>query len=460
MHALLVAGALLPVIVDHADGRSELALAEDTSGVVAAPRVTDGTPQTVTVAVVLLDLEGSPPQTFTPADAAARMATVRAYYQELSYGIWNIESEVLGPFTVARPASCDLDTIGNLARATVDLSGFDHVAVTLPGNDQTGLDCACGVAWLGRTPAQPDPRILHTSLYTCTDANAFAHELGHAFGLHHASKAHCAGEVYRRGVHDACTIEEYGNQFNTMGNGLGHMNAFQKGTMRWLDGCNNVRVSRDAVFELVAIPLASDDVQSLQIPTGDSRDGNPLFYYVEYRNPDLAGFNAGGDPPREQGPGVHVDVAPDLIVDDGDRRPLLLDLSDGTPDDFVDPRLTAGRSYVDPDGRVTIAVLAIDGERATVQVSFPGGGGGTNTCNDGSAPPEPGTPDAGVAGDPDGGAPAVDDDATVTGGCCSSGGGPAGSALLAALLACAAVAPRRGRRAAVALTGRRARRAA
>ncbi len=443
MYALLVAGALLPVIVDHADGTSELRYQEDTSGIVAPAHVIGGAPQTVRVAVVLLNFAGSAPQGFTPDDGRARLATVRAYYQELSYGIWNIEGDVLGPFTVARPADCDLDTIGKVARAAVDVSGYDHVAITLPRNQDTGFDCACGVAWLGRTPAQPDPRVMHTSLYTCTDPNAFAHELGHAFGLHHAAKAHCDGQVYRRNVHDACEIEEYGNQFNTMGNGLGHMNAFQKGTMRWLDGCNNVRVSADGIFELVAIPVASDDIQSLQIATGGTRDGNPLFYYVEYRNPALATFNAGGDNPRERGPGVHIDVAPDLVVDDGDRRPLILDLSDGTPDDFVDPRLTAGRSYTDPDGRVTITVEAIGTDRATVRVSFPGGGSGASTCNDGTAPPLPGSPDAGVSDDAGAdGAPAVDD-GDLTGGCCSTGGDPTGGVALALLVLLAVTRARR-----------------
>lgn len=434
MHALLVAAALVPFVVDHADGTSELRYAEDTSGVVTAAHLTGGAPQTVRVAVVLLNFSGSPAQTFTPADGRARLATVRAYYQELSYGIWNVEGDVLGPFTVARPANCELDTIGNLARATVDVSGYDHVAITLPRNEDTGFDCACGVAWLGNTPAQPNPRVLHTSLYTCTDPNAFAHELGHAFGLHHAAKAHCDGEMYRRSVHDVCEIEEYGNQFNTMGNGLGHMNAFQKGTMRWLDGCNNVRVTTDAVFELVAIPVASDDIQSLQIATGDTRDGNPLFYYVEFRNPALATFNAGGNNPREKGPGVHIDVAPGFAADDGDRRPLILDLSTGTPNDYVDPRLTAGRSFTDPDGRVTITVAAIGTDRATVQVSFPGGGSGTNTCNDGSTPPMPMPPDAGVSDDagPGSDAAPAGEDGTITGGCCSStGGDPIGGVALA-----------------------------
>lgn len=440
MQTLLVAAALLghiqAYVEDHADGTSRIGYAFVHDPPVA--RVVGGEPGTVRVAVVLLDFAGSAPQDFDTADAAARMATVRGYYQELSYGIWNIESDVFGPYTVARPANCSLDTIGALARAQADLSAYHHVAITLPANDDTGLDCACGVAWLGRTPAQADPEILHTSLYTCTDANAFAHELGHGFGLHHASILDCAGVPLRRNLHDACAIAEYGNQFNTMGNGLGHMNAFQKATMRWLDGCNVLRVSRDAIVELVPIPVASDAVQALQIATGDSRDGNPLYYYVELRDPSRATFNAGGVPPREQGPGVHIDVAPGVSVSDVDRRPVLLDLSTGTPGGFVDPRLIAGRSYADPDGRVTITVLEIDADGARVEVTFPGGGSGDNTCIDGSTPPVPSAPpDAGVATSPDAGSPADEDDGgDVTSGCgCGSGGGPGGGtgALLIAL---------------------------
>jgi hypothetical protein len=352
--------------------------------------------------MVLLNFQGVTPQRFTPADGRARLTTVHDYYQELSYGIWNVEGNVFGPLQIPRPPDCDLGRIGDLARgaaaaAGISLAGFDHVAVTLPSNSDSGLGCACGVAWLGSTPAQRTPRLGETSYYTCTDPNAFAHELGHGFGLHHAATASCNGVSYRRNVHEACAIAEYGNQFNTMGNGLGHMNAFQKTTMKWMDRCNTVTVTRDATFEIDAIQAPSDRVQGLQIPTGDTRQSQPLFYYVEYRNPALARFNAGGSTPRERGPGVHIDVGRSPTTSSGDARPVLLDVSANQPGRFEDPRLTAGRSFADPDGRVSIDVLETTREKARVRVTFPGGGTGNNTCTDGSTPPGPGTPPTPVA---------------------------------------------------------------
>lgn len=435
-------------IVDNADGTSRTGYVIEARAPDVAP--VGGPVSNVKVAFVLLDFDGVTPQDNTVAEVRGYADTVRSYYRELSYGTFTVDSDVFGPYHVPRPADCSLETVGALARqqATahgVAIDAFDHVGITLPANN--GIDCACGVAWLGRSPAQPDARVEHTSLYTCVESNAFAHELGHAFGLHHASHADCGGAAMRRDPYGTCDLDEYGNQFNVMGNGLGHMNAFQKGTMTWLNACNVVRVTSDATFRVRAIASSSGDVQGLQIATGDLRDGNPLYYYVEYRDPALAGFNAGGATPREKGPGLHIDVAPDLAVDDGDRRPLLLDLSAMNVGNYGDPRLTPGRSFVDPDGRVTIELVGAADGVAEVRVTFPNGGSGANVCLDGSTPPVPADPiDAGVppGGDVDAGENGADGD--LSGGCCDAGGNaPAPSAALLALLTLVSIARRQRR---------------
>jgi M6 family metalloprotease-like protein len=351
-----------------------------------------GTARTAKVAILPLVFPGST-AAITVSTAQQRLSTVQAYYKELSYGTWTVQGTALSALNMARPANCDLDTINNSARAAaksqgINLDVYDHVAFVIPNN--SGLaNCACGLAWVGNPPTSTSPSIGKGSLYTCTDANAFAHEMGHGFGMTHASAARCGvGVAYRRDPFTNCGVEEYGNAFNTMGGGLGHMTSFHKSSMGWLNKCNNVYVSRNATYDLIPIQTSSTGIQSLRISTGgDTEGGKPLYYYVEYRNPALATFNAGpGDAP-EVNTGVHINVAQDARSNGSQgSRPLLLDLAPNYPNTSRDPRLTAGRTYTDPDGRVSISVLSQDSGKARVRVTFPNGGSGTNVCSDGTQP--------------------------------------------------------------------------
>ncbi|MET0404425.1 MAG: RICIN domain-containing protein [Cystobacter sp.] len=349
----------------------------------------NGTPRTVRVAILPLVFPGTTAR-IDATTARQRLDTVSAYYKELSYGAWTVQGDALAALNLAKPANCNLDTIANAARAAAkaagrDLSVYAHVGFVIPNNPGF-TDCACGLAWVGRPPAAGNS-FGDGSLYTCTDPNAFAHEFGHGFGLGHASTARCGtGSAYKPNPYSACPPDEYGNAFNTMGGGLGHMNAFQKSTMLWLDKCNNVRVSSDATYDLVPIQSASNGIQSLQVPTGDTVDGRPLYFWVEYRNPARASFNAGPGGAPEKDTGVHVDVAQDFRSNAGNRNPLLLDLAPNYPNTHRDPRLTAGRTFQDPNGRVSISVVSQSADKATVRVTFPGGGSGTNTCSDGTLP--------------------------------------------------------------------------
>jgi hypothetical protein len=363
--------------------------------------IVGGTPRTIRVAILPLVFPGST-AAITTTTARQRLDTVNAYYKEISYGIWNVQGDALAPLSMSKPANCDLGTINDSARAAaksqgINLDVYAHVGFVIPTN--SGLaNCACGLAWVGQPPASGNS-MGNGSLYTCTDPNAFAHEFGHGFGLGHASTARCGtGVAYRRSPYSSCTPDEYGNRFNTMGGGLGHMNAFQKSAMLWLDKCNNVRVSRDATYDLVPIQSASNGIQSLQIPTGDTVDGKPIYYWVEYRNPALAAYNAGPDGAPEVNTGVHIDIAQDFRSASGNRNPLLLDLAPNYPNTHRDPRLTSGRTFQDPDGRVSVTVVSQSSQTASVRVTFPGGGTGTNTCSDGTLPgggtppgPQPGT---------------------------------------------------------------------
>jgi hypothetical protein len=339
--------------------------------------------------MIVLNMAGTPANPVSTADLTARLGEVRRYYQEISYGQWNVESTVFGPVTVPRLTNCQLSTVRDAGRvaaraAGIPIDNFDHLMFVLPRD--TGLSCECGVAYLGRPPSDPRPVIEKDSYLTCTDSNAIAHELGHAFGLSHAATVSCAGQPYASEPYNSavCTFSGYGNRFNTMGNGLGHMNAYQKSTMKWLQGCNTVRVNRDGVFDVAPIQASTTGVQALQVPTFDSHQGAPLFFYVEYRNPARATFNTS----LEKRPGVHVTVAPDFLATSGERRPLLLDLA-RPMSSHQDARLTEGGFFRHPSGRVLITVLETTAEKARIEVKFSDGGSGAIACLDGSAPPIP-----------------------------------------------------------------------
>jgi MYXO-CTERM domain-containing protein len=368
-------------------------------------------PVSVKTAVILLNFDDVDGPNLTAEEAKSQLQEVYEYYQEISYGSWTIKSDVFGPYQLPSLGECELD--GMVARgkqaardAGVDIDSYEHVGVKVPG----GTPCPCGLAYVGTPPARGAIRNGTISLYNCGGANAFAHEMGHGIGLEHASTGNCNGVAYRPGL-EGCTINEYGNRYNTMGGGLGHMTAYQKATMGWLNGCNIKRVTSDGTFDLAPIQLGLDDqTQGLQIDTGDTRSGGPLYFYVEYRNPDLAKFNAKNESNgknREKGPGLHINVSRDFRSGAGEGKPILIDASNGLKGLPVDgseeqqasgdPRMLAGDTFEHPNGNVKIEVLSIAEKVAKVKVSFPGGGTGTNECQPSEGPPPPPTVPEGSA---------------------------------------------------------------
>ncbi|MFL5946215.1 MAG: hypothetical protein ACJ74D_11090 [Gaiellaceae bacterium] len=171
-------------------------------------------------------------------DAPGDLAGAAAFYERASFGKLRLKIDVT-PWLRAydAPLCPDAQTersvfgrIGELAqgaaaRAGYDVSAYRRIAYILPQR-------MCNVAGLGvghEVFMAQDGGVL--------DDVSFVHELGHTFGLPHATRSACA-----RG----CRIQEYGDPLSPMGGGAVDFTALEKFKLGWLAGVR--RVERNGTY--------------------------------------------------------------------------------------------------------------------------------------------------------------------------------------------------------------------
>src|SRR5262249_42377868 len=118
-----------------------------------------------------------------------------------------------------------------------------------------------------------------------------AHELGHSFGLPHANTTTC--------IHNGCGAIEYGDPYDTIGEGTGDFSAYAKFSLGWLTRVAKASAS-NRIFKLSALEQPSRNAQALVVTTANDE------YWFEYRA--QAALGEGGQ--RLAGPGVIVHVSP------------------------------------------------------------------------------------------------------------------------------------------------------
>jgi gametolysin peptidase M11 len=180
-----------------------------------------------------------------------------AYLGRVSFGQLNVQID-LTPWLPAyaeplchRPPTerSFFGRLGELAQdaaagAGYDISSYRRFAYVLP-------DIVCGFGGLG-----VDREILLAHELALTESMDFVHELGHTFGLPHATGSRCA-----RG----CFILEYGDPFSPMGGGTDDFSAFEKLQLGWISSVR--RVTATGKYEVDSIDRPSSEPQALVIPT-------------------------------------------------------------------------------------------------------------------------------------------------------------------------------------------------
>jgi hypothetical protein len=194
-----------------------------------------------------------------------------------------------------------------------------------------------------------------------------SHELGHAFGLAHASTWICTNASgVRVPISSTCSANEYGD-FPVMGKTTGyHMNNYQKGALGFFEASNTKTVTTTGVYSLYPTETKTSLVQVLRIPRKFDATGKVLdYYYLEFRQ--KFGFDSFSlSSPYVNG--VLVRVAPDYSVKNA--HSYLIDTTTPAVTNFADAAIPVGATFTDSARKVSITVLSVTGGVASVRVDF------------------------------------------------------------------------------------------
>jgi hypothetical protein len=206
--------------------------------------------------------------TWGPSPAATGdLAGAAAFYERASFGKLRLQIDVTPWLRAYDAPLCPGDAtersvfgrLGELAQAAAAGAGYDvgsygRIAYILP-------ERMCSPAALG----------VGREVFLASDAGllddlAFVHELGHTFGLPHATRSRCA-----RG----CRIVEYGDPLSPMGAGGTDFSALEKLELGWISSVQ--RVDRSGTYAVAAVDASSSLPQALVVPTAVGE------YWVERR---------------------------------------------------------------------------------------------------------------------------------------------------------------------------------
>jgi hypothetical protein len=329
------------------------------------------------VAVILYNFRDNKVEPFTK-DFARDVAftgtrSVNAYYQEISFGKMDLQGhlradgDIFGWYSVPYDSATSCPSYeGSIAASQMaqadgfNGNNYDKIVYAFPWS--TGCpQGAAGWAVIGGNEAW---------IHGYFDLRVVTHELGHTFGLYHASSLSCtATNGSPVSISSSCARDEYGDPFDAMGsafNGVHHMSTYHKGKLNFYETVNKLDVPSAGTYYLTPIEEGSTTgVQALRIPWGyDSITGKFMYYYVEYRK-SLGFDDFPADSPVVNG--ISLRLAPSYPES---TQTLLIDGTPGTVSDFGDSALKAGSTFIDPFAGITVKTLAVAADKAEISVQF------------------------------------------------------------------------------------------
>lgn len=318
------------------------------------------------ILVILVNFQDKQLQPFTAGYAQDMVfSQTNSFYQENSFNQTWLTGDVFGWLTIPSSyTTCDTLTIAAQAKAAAvaagaNLSSYNHYIYMFPAN-------ACpfvGMSTIGGNPSE-------IWLKGQRNLKVVAHEFGHSLGLYHSRSLDCGPEVI-------CTnglVDEYGDYFDMMGNAdTAHFNLAQKERLGWVNYGNSpplTTVTTSGNYWIDSYEGISANPKGLKIlKSTDPATGARTWYYIEHRSAYGFDSSLAGNANVLNGVVVHQES------ESSGQSIYLLDLTPATQS-WMDPALTTGQSFTDPDAGLTITILSADNTGAVVSVFL-----GTQQCN-------------------------------------------------------------------------------
>ncbi len=286
--------------------------------------------------------------------------SVADYYREVSNDQMSVTGDVFGWFTVpADTTACNHLDWGNAARAAataagVDLSAYTNVAVVFPHQS------ACW--WVGMAQLPGRNTYINGSADWTAATWLFTptHELGHNYGMNHASTLSCTTAGMRVAFSDNCTLDEYGDPYDTMGgNGQRHFNTWHRWQIGLLGASDVQTITATGTYTIAPAEAAGGAPRVVRIarPAGN-------YFYIEYRQPygRYDNFSATAAVVN----GVSIRLAAGVSSQTFSK---LIDTNPQT-NTFFDSALAPGRGFADITSDIYVVTKAVSPTGATVFVQI------------------------------------------------------------------------------------------